>query len=138
MSDRLLWHLRPEITKGKRKDVVPIVAELLPTIRRRWLALEHPTDRVFPRIPRTETLHKELIRAKVDRIDAEGRYIDFHSLRYFFCTLLAKQLPIQIVRLLMRHKNIRQTCDLYMDLGLQDVGEALLQLPAILPKPESV
>jgi integrase len=127
------WHLRPEITKGRRRDVVPMLPEAAEAIRPLWEVLAAPTDRVFPRIPRTQTLHKDIARAKALRIDPEGRCLDFHSLRYFFCTLLARQMPIQLVRLLMRHQDIRQTCNLYMDLGLTDMGESILNLPKILP-----
>lgn len=133
IGDRTLWHLRPEISKGRRKDIVPILPELLPTLRALWEPLPSPTSRLFPRIARIATLHQDIERAGIKRIDAEGRCVDFHALRYFFCTILARKLPIQVVRLLMRHKNIHETCDLYMDLGLTDVNEALLQLPPILP-----
>ncbi|MBY0525399.1 MAG: hypothetical protein K2R98_18470 [Gemmataceae bacterium] len=117
--------------KSRRKDVVPILPEVLPIVRKLWEQLPKPTSRMFPRIARTETLHKDIERAGIVRIDGEGRCLDFHSLRYFFCTVLARQLPIQVVRLLMRQKNIKETCDLYMDLGLTDVNEAVLQLPAL-------
>jgi integrase len=82
-------------------------------------------------MPRTRTHHKDLRRAKIPRQDGEGRWIDFHSFRYFFCTLLARKLPIQVVRMLMRHRNIRETCDLYMDLGLDDAAEAALAIPRV-------
>ncbi len=128
------WHLRAEITKGRRKDVVPILPNVLPLVRQIWEGLPSPTSRMFPRIPRTQTLHQDIHSAGIQRIDAEGRCLDFHSLRYFFCTLLARSLSIQTVRFLMRHKNIKETCDLYMDLGLTDINEAILQLPpSLLP-----
>jgi integrase len=127
------WHLRPEIAKGRRKDVVPMLPECAALIAPIWSALTAPTQRVFKRMPRTQTLHKDLQRASIVRIDGEGRHVDFHSLRYFFCTILARRLPIQFVRLLMRHKNIRETCDLYMDLGLSDLNEALVKVPALVP-----
>lgn len=126
------WHLRPEATKGKRRDVVPILTELLPELRAHWEALPEPTSKVFPRIPRTETHHGHLERAKVQRLDSEGRCLDFHSFRLFFCTLLAKKLPIQTVRFLMRHRDIRETCNVYLDLGLTDVQEEMLKLPPLL------
>jgi integrase len=127
-----VWHLRAEITKGKRRDVIPMLPEAAQAILPLWQAKDSPTVRLFPRIPRTNTLHDDIARAKLARIDAEGRCLDFHALRYFFCTLLARQLPIQVVRLLMRHRDIRQTCNLYMDLGLQDAQEAVNQLPQLL------
>ena len=59
--------------------------------------------------------------------------MDFHCFRYFFYTLCAKHMPIQMVRLLMRHRDIRQTCNLYMDLGLTDLKDELLKLPPLIP-----
>jgi integrase len=128
------WHLRPEITKAKRRDVVPMLREAADAIRERWQILQNPTDRVFPRIPHTRTLHSDIARARLTRIDAAGRCLDFHALRYFFCTMLARKLPIQLVRALMRHRDIRQTCNLYMDLGLNDIAEALVDLPPLLTR----
>ncbi len=64
-----------------------------------------------------------------------GRQADFHSLRYFFCTLAGVRLPIQKVRGLMRHRDIRTTCNLYMDLGMQEVFEEDWTLPQLLTEP---
>jgi integrase len=87
-------------------------------------------------VPRTLTLNKDIARAKLTKVDAEGRSLDFHSFRYFFCTLLAKKPSIQVVRMLMHHRDIRQTGNLYMDLGLTDVTEAVLELPRLIqPQP---
>ena len=132
IGDQPLWHLRPEIQKGRRFERVPMLPECAEALAPLWSSLSSPTERVFKRMPRTETLHKDLARAKVDRVDVEGRTADFHSFRYFFCTLVGKTLPIQKVRILMRHRDVRTTCNLYMDLGLTDVGEELWRLPTFL------
>ncbi len=57
--------------------------------------------------------------------------MDFHSFRYFFCTTLAKVLPLMKVKLLMRHQDIRTTANLDADLGLTDVGEEVWSLPRL-------
>lgn len=126
------WRLRAEIDKSRRKNVVPIHPEILEIIRQRWSECELPTSKLFPRIPRTLTINTDLKRAKIRKTDDEGRSVDFHSLRYFFCTQMARHLPIQTVRLLMRHADIRQTFNLYCDLGLTDLHEAVIKLPKIL------
>lgn len=130
-GDSPTWHLRAEIDKSRRRNVVPIHPELLAVLRERWRACQRPTSKLFPRIPRTQTLNKDLRRAKIKKKDAEGRLVDFHALRYFFCTQMAKHLPIQTVRLLMRHADIRMTFNLYCDLGLTDLHEAVIKLPAV-------
>jgi hypothetical protein len=56
-----------------------------------------------------------------------------HSFRYTFCTMIGRILPIQKVKILMRHSAIKLTADLYTDLGLEDVGESVWSLPRIMP-----
>jgi integrase len=133
-GDRPAWHLRPEITKGRRKDVVPMVPDILPTLRRLWDASAGPTGRLFPAgVPHANVVNADQARAGVVHVDAEGRTVDFHSFRYFFCTLMGRRLPVQKVKALMRHRNIRETADLYTDLGLEDVAEGLWDVPSVLP-----
>lgn len=40
---------------------------------------------------------------------------------------------MQLVKRLMRHRDIRTTVNLYMDLGLEDVAEEVALLPRVLP-----
>ncbi len=131
-GEKPAWHLRPEIVKGRRKDVVPMLPECRELLAPLWRPLASPTARIFPRMPRTQTLHKDLRRAKIERVDGEGRCLDFHSLRYFFCREMAKRLPIVKVQRLMRHKDIRMTANLYADLGIEDLGEDVWSLPTLL------
>lgn len=124
------FHLRPEITKGKRLDTVPMLPECAALLGRLADGLS-PDARVFPRRPNHHTVERDLERAKVARRDYRGRFANFHSLRYFFCTLVGKELPIQRVRQLMRHQDIRTTCNLYLDLGIEDVADQLAALPEL-------
>jgi integrase len=124
------WHLRPEIVKGRRKDVVPMLPEIASAIRPVW-ENTLPGNRLWPEWPRHQTFDKDLRRAGITKTDTLGRIVSYHSLRYFFCTLVGRVLPIQTVRLLMRHKDIRTTCNLYMDLGMTDVAEAVLLIPPL-------
>ncbi len=126
------WHLRAEATKSKRREILPMMPEAADRIRQHLEALPDENSRVFKSIPCHRTLAKDLSEAGIKNKDNAGRYLDFHSLRYFFCTLLAKRLPIQTVAKLMRHRDIRTTCNLYLDLGLTDIAEATISLPRIL------
>ena len=74
---------------------------------------------------------KDRRRAGIAKKDA-GNSADFHSLRYFFCTTMGEKLPIQRVRILMRHRDIRTTCNLYMQLGPTDAAEEGWSPPGIL------
>jgi integrase len=71
-------------------------------------------------VPQDETVRADLARAKIPLQDERGRWADFHSFRYTFCTWMAQHYPIQEVQKLMRHSTIKLTADLYNDLGLKD------------------
>jgi integrase len=124
------FKLRAEATKAKRADTVPMIPDVVPVLTALCEGRE-PHQRVFPAIPTSQPIRDDIARAGIVSPDPSGRLVTFHSLRYFFCTLLARTLPIQVVRLLMRHKDISVTCRVYLDLGLADVSEAVLKLPQL-------
>jgi len=129
LGEKPLWQLRPEITKGKRQDKVPMLPECADLLAAMQI---EPRQKVFRSVPIPRTFNNDLERAGIAKLDIEGRQADFHGLRYFFCTLTGKVLPIQVVKVLMRHRDIRTTCNLYMDLGLDDISEQLPSLPRLL------
>lgn len=133
-TPRPTWQLRPEITKGRRLDVVQMTPDCVEAFRSLWEAAVSPTDRMFPRSVNHRTFNNDLRRAGIERFDHRNRRATFHSLRYFFCVRMGLVLPIQRVRLLMRHRDIRTTCNLYMDLGIADVAEAFAELPRVVPQ----
>lgn len=120
-EDKLgVWHLRPEITKAKRKDVIPMspeAAEVLKEAHRDKLILKPPPRNLFA--------------ADLQRVDTSGRLLVFHSLRYYFCGRLAKVMLIQHVKRLMRHSMITETADLYAELGFDDLSEAIGKFPPL-------
>src|SRR5262249_52885865 len=120
-GERPTLHLRPEADKTPRLNTVPLLPELVQAIAPHWLTLE-PTQRVFRKVPNWRTMTRDLKKAGVARVDAEGKHADFHSLRYFFATEMSKRVPMQVVSKLMRHKSIKQTMDLYAELGLRDLA----------------
>jgi hypothetical protein len=63
---------------------------------------------------------------------AEGRIVDFHSLRYTFCTNLQRlNVPQRVLMLLMRHSDRRLSDHIYTDTSLLPADETvrLLNLP---------
>ncbi len=131
LGDSPQWRVRGEITKGKRYEIVPMLPECA-EILARICAGKAATDRVFASVPIPRTFNLDLTRAGIKKRDERGRQADFHGLRYFFCTLAGRKLAIQVVRALMRHRDIRTTCNLYMDLGIEDVAQAAWKLPRLL------
>lgn len=132
------WRLRAEAAKNRRLDVVPICPDALAVALPAWELLPLPTSRLlsspllWPAVPSHETFTADLARAGIPKVDGEGRRCDFHCLRYTFCRLMAEVLPIQVVKVLMRHSSIKLTADLYLSLGIEDVGERVWRLPSVL------
>jgi integrase len=128
---RPLWRLRAEAVKSRRAEVVPMLPECA-TLLRAHLATRDACGRtrVFETVPGPHVVQADIARAT---IDTSARSVGLHSLRKTFCCLLARVLPIQVVRLLMRHQSITITVKLYLELGLDDVAGQILQLPNLLP-----
>jgi hypothetical protein len=88
-------------------------------------------------VPKIGSLYKDLQEAGIERRDARGRHADFHSFRYTFCKTVGTVLPIQKVKLLMRHLTLGMTADLYADLEMEDVAEEVWDLPPLFKSPEA-
>ena len=119
LAPRPLWRLRAEITKSKRAEVVPMLPQAAAVL----------TGGV-PRMCMRRAFNRDLARAGVERVTEAGQ-VDFHSFRYTFASWLGRRLPIQTVRRLMRHRDIRTTVNLYMQLGIEDIAEDVMNLPVL-------
>jgi integrase len=133
-GEKATWHLRPEIDKAGRGDKIPMLPECAEILLPIWESAPTPTSRLFKRISHTSVLHNDLKRVGIPRQDERGRWADFHSFRYTFCTFVGKKLPIQKVKMLMRQSTIQLTADLYTDLGLEEIGENVWTLPRHIQK----
>lgn len=126
-----LWRLRAESTKARRADTVPMLPEAR-DLMRPLIGGREGHERVWPKVPLSRVFKRQLEAIGLAGADARGRRLGFHSLRYTFCTELARRLPVQRVRQLMRHSTIKLTFDLYADLGLDDLWDQVQDLPRIL------
>lgn len=133
LGARPRWHPRPEIVKGLRLDTVPMLPECAAALGPLVAGLG-PMERLFRSRPASLTIRKDFTLAGIPERDHRGRLASGHSLRFFYCTLLAKHLPIQTVRTLMRHRSIAITVNLYLDMGIEDVADQLGTLPPLLRK----
>jgi integrase len=121
--------LRPEANKARREERLPLhpaAAGMLVDLRKS--AGEGAT--VFPGAPAPRTFRRDLGKAKIPVVDADGKVADFHSLRYSFGTMLARaNVPIRTAMSLMRHKDPKLTMMIYVDAGQLDLSEAIARLP---------
>lgn len=71
----------------------------------------------------------DLQRAGIAKVDALNRRVDFHALRYTFCTRLAKQgISQRLAQELMRHSDPRLTASIYTDGNQLPTFEAIRSL----------
>ncbi len=74
-------------------------------------------------------MRKDLEAAGIPFVDAQGRRVDFHSLRGTLNTHLAGKDDPQVRQKIMRHSDIKLTLDTYTDSTLLKVSEAIMTLP---------
>jgi len=124
--------VRAETAKNKRREPVILVPEIVEALKAHRPANWSPSDLVFPNgIPRASRLKVDAERVGVAYQDEQGRYADFHALRYTFATFMRKNgMPDNFVRKQMRHKSIRQT-DGYTDEAQLPIYDSIKNLPRL-------
>lgn len=92
-----------------------------------------PGDLVFPQgIPRACRLKKDAERLEIAYRDEQGRYADFHALRYTWATFLQRNGVGQRVAMkLMRHSDMKLTAKVYTDESQLPVRESIQNLPRL-------
>jgi integrase len=86
-------------------------------------------------VPKIATLKRDLLAAGIPLIDERGGHADFHAFRYLFCKTVGARLPIQKVKVLMRHQTLQMTAEVYSALDMQDVAEEVWDLQVLFPEP---
>jgi integrase len=129
---------RAATTKNRKDAALPLhpgVAEQL----RVFLAGRNldADDRVFePLLRPRRQFKRDLEAVGIPSKDEAGRVVDFHSLRYTFCTNLQRlDVPQRVLMLLMRHSDRRLSDHLYTDTSLLPADETvqMLTLPGKKP-----
>ncbi len=128
-------HLRvpASITKNRKEAIIPLHSELAAMLLRLRPADADPMLRPFwHRVPRIETLRKDLKEAKIPLRDEQGRRVDFHSLRMTFgTTMLANGVHPIVVKELMRHSDLKLTTNLYTDSSQLPLAKGVAALPSM-------
>lgn len=116
-------------SKRRRVDVLPVPSGLVEQLRK-WIAFKSPTQPLWPGKWAEQKhagwfLQRDLAMAKIDYVDAHGRYADFHALRHTFITNLALAgVPLAIAQRLARHSDPKLTATRYTQLGIVDLAGA--------------
>lgn len=135
--------LRAETTKSKRRRVIPLrqkMIEVLQGVRElhekmadgevspsdeiflspegvAWCKATRNVMRIFDRV---------LARAKIPRVDGEGRKLDIHALRHTFGSRLARHgVGLVQVQRLMGHSDPKLTAQVYTHLDVEDLRKAV-------------
>jgi hypothetical protein len=88
-----------------------------------------------PRLGNPQSLVEDHVRSPravgIPFCDEQGRYADFHSLRYSWATYLQRQgVNSRMAMELMRHSDRKLTDKIYTDVNLLPLGETVRNLPA--------
>lgn len=134
--------LRAETTKSKRRRVIPLreqtvtVFKDVRALHEKLLGEMSPSDAIF-RTPEgvawckatnnaMRIFDRVLVRAKIDRVDGEGRKLDIHSLRHTFGSRLARKgVGLVQVQRLMGHSDPKLTAQVYTHLDVEDLRKAV-------------
>jgi len=128
--------LRPEATKSRRPDWLPILSHLVPELRAARPVWAKDTTPVFHRgVATLATLKRDFARAGISFIDSYGRKAGYHTFRRTFITLLQNaKVQSRVIMQLARHKSLRLTDFTYTDatkLPLREGVETLARLAFI-------
>lgn len=122
---------RASTTKNGKEAVIPLHPNLTSEFQSykpadvdqgtKVFGIDSNPDRAFVR---------DLKNANIVRVDALNRKVDFHALRYTFCTMLAKNGTSQrMAQELMRHSDPHLTAQIYTDVSQLPTFNAVSDLP---------
>ena len=115
--EKTYFLVRSATTKNRKDAIVPLHARVVDALKAIKPERNHSGTPVFelPSNP-DRTIRNDLKAAGIERVDALGRKVDFHSLRNTFATMLARHgVPQRIAQELMRHSNPHLTATVYTD-----------------------
>ncbi len=123
-------NLTASISKSGRDEIVPLRADLVAVLNQ-YKPDHSPDQKIFDTIPSMKVLKADLLAAGIDYVNHQGQVLDFHSLRYTFCTMLSQSgASPRMAQALMRHSDINLTMSTYTDPQLFDLKQAVESLPS--------
>ena len=125
--------VRAETAKNKKEEAVCLVPEIVTALKAYRPTNWSPADLVFPQgIPNAAQIKVDEERNGLVYCNPQGRYADFHALRYTWATYLQRHgVGQRIAMKLMRHSDIRLTSKVYTDEMQLPVYDAIKDLPQL-------
>ncbi len=126
--------VRAETAKNKKEEQVCLVPEIVEALKKHRPAKRLPTDLVFENgIPRASRLKVDAERNGIAYRDGQGRYADFHALRYTWATFLQRNgIAQRFAMKLMRHSDIKLTAKVYTDETQLPIYDSIKNLPRLM------
>jgi integrase len=126
--------VRAETAKNKTEESVCLVPEIVEALKAHRPGKWPPTDLVFRQgIPRNRRLQKDAQANGISYQDEQGRYADFHALRYTWATFLQRNGVAQRFAMkLMRHSDIKLTAKVYTEETQLPIYDSIKGLPRLL------
>ena len=129
---------RAATTKNRKEAVLHLHRDVAEQLQAFLAGREiDPEEKVFEPLLRLRGQFKSDLRAAgISPKNAEGRVVDFHSLRHTFCTNLQRlNVPLRLIMLMMRHSDRRLSDQTYTDTSLLPADETvqLLTVPGMSP-----
>jgi integrase len=117
-------NIKPKNEKARRGASLPLDISLS-NLLKEFSSTKLPTAKIFNVPERTSTMLQIDLRAAGIEYKTTDGYVDFHSLRHTFGTLLALSgTKPQVAQMLMRHSDPRLTQNLYTHLTVSDAASA--------------
>ncbi|MGB0372974.1 MAG: tyrosine-type recombinase/integrase [Opitutales bacterium] len=137
-GDRPHVRARASTTKNGKDALIPLHPELASELKAAQPTGAKEGERVFYIDTHPDrTFVRDLKNAKVERFDGLGRKVDFHALRYTFCTMLAREGTSQrMAQELMRHSDPHLTAQIYTDISQLPTFDVVSKLPWSTPDKE--
>jgi integrase len=119
------------ITKNRKDARLPLRPELVGALLSLRPADWAPFQHVFSgRVPKMDTVRRDLSRAGIVYQDEQGRRADLHALRVTFGTnLVLSGAHPRVAQELMRHSDVRLTMKIYTDASKLPLAEGVAALP---------
>ncbi len=125
--------LRPEATKARRADWLPILSVLAVELRAARPDNWKPDMLLFPRgVSDVDTLHRDMVKAGIPLKDRLGRPAGIHTFRRTFISHLQKRaVHSRVIMQLARHKSLRMTDWTYTDATQLPLAEGIESLASM-------